>query len=383
MAQNLKSRFEYASFQKRLLAFGVDAALLIIINILINFAFGRNLFALPSSSNLLSIVTQVFRPMIVTAIATVTVWVLWNGQTPGMRWMHIRIVKTDGSRLDIGTAIIRYIGFVISGLVANLGHIWMLFDDHKQTWQDKMAKTYVIETDTHRISSRSLMLVVLFYILISGGVYAGVFISSGVINSPGDIRSLYDTLRTITAIQFFKPEVKKHWELARIPTNEIWDLDWTDPEQQKIIRPKARAAIEELKIARDLDPNNAIIYMRLGDLYGKLDGDPAAEKSHESYKTAVALDPKNGEYHTFLGNALNRLGRYEEAIASFNKTLELYNDDRHAYKGLGEAYQNLQQFDKALEYYLKAIDEYTKFNTKGSYYKQIREIEQALADIPK
>lgn len=381
MARSLSSS-AFASPQKRLFAFGVDAALLVLINIAVGFVSGRNILTLPSGLNVQAIVFRVFQPMFIAAISTVTVWILWNGQTPGMRLMHIRIVKTNGTRMDIVTAVIRYFGFIISGLAANLGHVWMIFDQKGQTWQDKMANTYVVDSDTRPISPRIYLFIVLFYVMISGAVYAAAFMSSGVINSSGDIRFLYDTFRMVAAIQSIKPEVKQHWEKARVLTNQIWDLDRDDPEQQKIIRPKAREAIEELKIARDLDPNNAIIYMRLGDLYGKLDGEPAAEKSYESYSIAVSLDPKNGEYHTFMGNALNRLGRYEEAIISFQETLKLYDNNRHAYKGLGEAYMNLQQFDKAREYYQKALEEYERFNSRGSYYKQIREIEYALSEMP-
>src|SRR5438552_19034241 len=37
-----------------------------------------------------------------------------SGQTPGHQLLHLRVVRTDGSPLDVGAAIIRYVGYVIS-----------------------------------------------------------------------------------------------------------------------------------------------------------------------------------------------------------------------------------------------------------------------------
>src|SRR5207245_2281236 len=34
-----------------------------------------------------------------------------TGQTPGHQVLHLRVVRTDGSPIDIGTAIIRYVGY--------------------------------------------------------------------------------------------------------------------------------------------------------------------------------------------------------------------------------------------------------------------------------
>jgi len=67
-----------------------------------------------------------------------------RGQTPGMRAMNIRVVKTDGSRLTAGTAVVRYIGFVIASIPFDLGLLWVAWDRNKQGWHDKMAGTYVV-----------------------------------------------------------------------------------------------------------------------------------------------------------------------------------------------------------------------------------------------
>ena len=70
----------------------------------------------------------------------------WPGQTVGNKLLNIRVIKTDGSNLDIGQALIRYIGLLISIIVIFIGVIWAAFDANKQGWHDKIAGTYVIKS---------------------------------------------------------------------------------------------------------------------------------------------------------------------------------------------------------------------------------------------
>ena len=41
-------------------------------------------------------------------------------------------------------SVIRYLGYIPSGLLLGLGYVWMLWDDQNRCWHDKMAGTYVI-----------------------------------------------------------------------------------------------------------------------------------------------------------------------------------------------------------------------------------------------
>ena len=67
-----------------------------------------------------------------------------KGQTLGMRALNVRVVKTDGSYLDVVGAFLRYVGLVISCTPLFLGLIWVAFDAQKQGWHDKIAGTYVV-----------------------------------------------------------------------------------------------------------------------------------------------------------------------------------------------------------------------------------------------
>ncbi|PJF34174.1 MAG: RDD family protein, partial [Candidatus Thermofonsia Clade 1 bacterium] len=83
-------------------------------------------------------------------LATSTLYYIYfltnrDGQTPGKAAVGIRIVKLDGTRLTAWDAILRnVIGYTISSLIFFLGYLWILFDDRKQGWHDKLARTVVV-----------------------------------------------------------------------------------------------------------------------------------------------------------------------------------------------------------------------------------------------
>jgi uncharacterized RDD family membrane protein YckC len=69
----------------------------------------------------------------------------WRGGTLGQLALGIQVRReSDGRRIGIGTAILRYIGYLISSWVFCLGFIWAAFDRRKQGWHDKIAGTLVI-----------------------------------------------------------------------------------------------------------------------------------------------------------------------------------------------------------------------------------------------
>jgi uncharacterized RDD family membrane protein YckC len=68
-----------------------------------------------------------------------------TGQTIGHKVMGLRVVRTDGSSLDVVGAIIRYIGAIVSAIPLGLGYLWVIWDPKKQGWHDKIAGTYVIK----------------------------------------------------------------------------------------------------------------------------------------------------------------------------------------------------------------------------------------------
>ncbi|MFN8448204.1 MAG: RDD family protein [Anaerolineae bacterium] len=68
-----------------------------------------------------------------------------NGQTPGKKWLGIRVVKASGAPLEAADVIVRYVGYYINSVVFMLGWIWAMFDGKSQGWHDKLAGTYVVK----------------------------------------------------------------------------------------------------------------------------------------------------------------------------------------------------------------------------------------------
>jgi uncharacterized RDD family membrane protein YckC len=73
------------------------------------------------------------------------------GGTLGQRVCRLRVVdaRDDKSNIGLARSVLRFIGFIISSLVFDLGLIWVAFDSEKQGWHDKMAQTHVVHKMSH------------------------------------------------------------------------------------------------------------------------------------------------------------------------------------------------------------------------------------------
>ena len=68
-----------------------------------------------------------------------------RGTTPGKFLLGMRVVKEDGSNAGLLTMLIReWVGKWISGFIFALGFLWILIDQDRQGWHDKLMSTYVV-----------------------------------------------------------------------------------------------------------------------------------------------------------------------------------------------------------------------------------------------
>ncbi len=141
---------EYAGFITRLMAFFLDGLILAVIvsavTLVINFvvqSFGINeLLGIHQQTQWLVAILLAALAVVVTVLYDIGFWLL-AGQTPGKRAMGVRIVRTDGERVNLGNAVRREIGYVISAILF-LGYLWVLVDNRRQAFHDKLAGTLVI-----------------------------------------------------------------------------------------------------------------------------------------------------------------------------------------------------------------------------------------------
>jgi uncharacterized RDD family membrane protein YckC len=69
-------------------------------------------------------------------------WVLANGETPGMRFAGLRLVNFDGRSPDRDQRAFRQVSSLLSFLSAGLGLVWALVDEENLTWHDHISKTF-------------------------------------------------------------------------------------------------------------------------------------------------------------------------------------------------------------------------------------------------
>lgn len=69
-------------------------------------------------------------------------WVLGNGETPGMRFAGLRLVNFDGRAPDRDQRAFRQVSSLLSFLSAGLGLVWALVDEENLTWHDHISKTF-------------------------------------------------------------------------------------------------------------------------------------------------------------------------------------------------------------------------------------------------
>lgn len=145
MSQNLKGH--YAGFVSRLLAYAVDiviitvtvlagAALLDAVRSLFQFQPWQSASALPLA--LAGVVILLYSAGYYAFFWTLT------GQTPGKMLLGVRVVTLDGQHLSFWRALIRFGGYFLSALALYAGYWWILFDNRRQGWHDKLAGTCVI-----------------------------------------------------------------------------------------------------------------------------------------------------------------------------------------------------------------------------------------------
>lgn len=163
----------YAGFISRLLAFIIDT-------VIVSFAIGATTWFLSVTATVLQLRTIVgfslgaikgsedfinilFGPYVATAfilgviVAYHVFFTVFAGQTPGKALMGLRVVTVQGTRLGYLRALLRLVSYVASGLALYLGFLWVIWDDRRQAWHDKIAGTYVIYTWEARPDERFLV----------------------------------------------------------------------------------------------------------------------------------------------------------------------------------------------------------------------------------
>ncbi|MGI9554103.1 MAG: RDD family protein [Thermodesulfobacteriota bacterium] len=136
-----------ASLTRRFFAFLVDIILIVLVSFvtLIFGLFAAGYDPVKGMMNLSFIILPVY--IILTLLATTYLLFLhaYSGKTVGKLIFGIRVVREDGSGINLSDSFVRWIGYFISALPLFYGYFSAIFDLNYQTWHDKISKSYVIK----------------------------------------------------------------------------------------------------------------------------------------------------------------------------------------------------------------------------------------------
>jgi uncharacterized RDD family membrane protein YckC len=136
-------RSKQAGLFTRALAFVIDGAIvngLFFLGATLLATSVNTLFDLDAGSDIGTLIVGSLSWMLLTATYLVTFWGL-SGETPGMRFLDLRLYGPDGPRLGFRRSVRRLVGAVLGTIPLGLGYWIVLFGAERRTFADRMAKT--------------------------------------------------------------------------------------------------------------------------------------------------------------------------------------------------------------------------------------------------
>jgi len=138
-------------------------------------------------------------------------------------------------------------------------------------------------------------------------------------------------------------------------------------------------AVEFLSQALQIKPDFVSCYSNQGialQALGRFD------EALASYDTAINIKPDYAEAYSNRGNTLKELQRFDEALASYDQAISLKPNHVEAYSNRGVTLQALGRFDEALASYDTAIsikaDYAEAYSNRGNTLKELRRFDEAL-----
>ena len=144
-------------------------------------------------------------------------------------------------------------------------------------------------------------------------------------------------------------------------------------------------AIADFQQALQLDANYSLAYAGLGSAYWKKYENTKdtqwIAKSRESCEKSLALDGRVAAGQLCLGTIDVGSGNYENAVAEFQRALDIEPTSDAAYRGLGSAFQRLGKFNEAEKTYQRAIalrpEYWAGYSWLGAFYADQARYENA------
>lgn len=353
---SLENQPQYAGFGRRFFASSLDGIISTVISYIILLPLGWNPFQVRvgSSAHWTSVLISTF----VGALYLILFWVNGKGATPGKKLFGIKIVQVNDSPINYSKAILRWLGYIVSGLPLFLGYLWIIWDKEKRGWHDKIAGTKVIKIDKRSKVIQAILVAILLIIFYAIFVGAGIYQGLKEFKEDQGVREASPTPTTLSQVN----ELIKSGNLKLSTANQLAGKPSLTENDKQQISGLINGAISDFKEVTRLDPNNAAAWYNLGHAYKALIGiaEDADKWAINSYKKVQSINPDSYLSYLEIGGVHFLQGDYEKSIENFQKVVELEPDLANGYYNLGVAYKMIgsrTEARKALEKALELLPE--------------------------
>jgi uncharacterized RDD family membrane protein YckC len=146
-----------AGFFTRAVALAVDGAIVTAGAVVIGggVALALSLFDVHVSSTPLRAALGTGGWLLAVTVYFVSFWTL-TGETPGMRFMGIRVVATRGGLPSRAQALRRFVGMLVCAIPVGAGFLFVLVDDRRRGLHDRLAGTLVVHRAGVRLPAPEL-----------------------------------------------------------------------------------------------------------------------------------------------------------------------------------------------------------------------------------
>lgn len=138
----VRENLSLASTNQRVKAFIVDELL---ISLVIVIAFFNEISSAPTVTQAIESVNNMVLAVIALKVLYQSIFIAMYGATLGKIWQKIFVITIDGfEKPQFFTAFLRANVRIISEWFFYFGFIWAYLNPNRQTWQDKIARTIVV-----------------------------------------------------------------------------------------------------------------------------------------------------------------------------------------------------------------------------------------------
>jgi uncharacterized RDD family membrane protein YckC len=135
-----------ASFRRRLMAFAIDFVLVIVLSAIPLLPEALRLNA--ETGDFAMNIDPFHGWEILILLLYFGVWTYFgHGQTPGKKWMKIRVVSLTHTHLTLWHSFERSLGYGASLLEGGFGFLQFFIHPNRQTVHDRIAETIVVQAD--------------------------------------------------------------------------------------------------------------------------------------------------------------------------------------------------------------------------------------------